>query len=160
MTRSGPMACHWRPARIDAFQPQIRILALQAVEIPPRHAVLRGDHGRVRPEQRPHLLGRFPGLMRLQRDDDVVLRPELGRIVGGRHLATRSSPPIELQPVLLDRGEMRAARHERDVGAAPLHQHAHIAADGAGAVDANLHEILPAGLTIGASACSQPVKSR
>ena len=50
--------------------------ALQSIEIPPGHAVDRGDHRRVGPQQWLHLVDDARYRMRLQRDDDVVLRPD------------------------------------------------------------------------------------
>jgi hypothetical protein len=62
------------------------ILLAKPVEIPPRHAVLCGDDGGVRPEQRAHMLGCLPGLMGLEADDDIVLRSQLKLVIGGRHV--------------------------------------------------------------------------
>ncbi len=70
---------------IDALQLQIGVLPFEAVKIPPGNAVLRGDHGGIGAEQRRDGIRRLPGLVRFQRDDDVVLRPELGGIGGRLH---------------------------------------------------------------------------
>src|SRR3984893_6141278 len=127
-------------AGIDAFDAAVRILAFEAVEIPPRQAVLGGDDGRVGAEQRFHLLGRFPGLMRLQRDDDVILMAECCGVRRRRHLGGfLAAADQELEPVLFDRFEMLPARDQGYVGARELHHNADISADGAGAVNADFH---------------------
>jgi hypothetical protein len=125
---------------INALQLQVRVLPLEAVEIPPRDTVLRGDDGRVRPEQRLHLLRHLPRLMRLERDDHVILLAELGRIGGGRHPGgLLAAVDEELEAVRPDGVEMGAARDERHVGLAFLEEDGEMPADGAGAVDADLH---------------------
>ena len=57
------------------------MLALEAVEIPPRHAVLRGHDDRLRPEQGCHGLGLLPGLIGLETDDHDILLPEIMRVL-------------------------------------------------------------------------------
>ena len=70
--------------------------------------------------------------------------PELGRIVGAArmHHALLVADQ-ELQPVVAHGGEMRAARHQADIDACARELHAEIAADRAGAVNADFHGRLP-----------------
>ena len=81
--------------------------------------------------------------MRLQADDDEILRAEFGGIVGAArmHHALLVADQ-ELQPVGAHGGEMRAARHQADIGARARELHAEIAADRAGAVDTDFHGYL------------------
>ena len=53
-----------------------------------------------------------------------------------------SSPVEQRQPALAHRGKVRAARDQADVGARARELNPEISADRAGAVDADLHEIL------------------
>ena len=80
--------------------------------------------------------------MRLQADDDEVLRSEFGRIVGAArmHHALLVTDQ-ELEPVGAHRGEMRAARHQADIDARARELHTEIAADRTGAVDTDFHGI-------------------
>ena len=78
--------------------------------------------------------------MRLERNDDVVLRTELGRIVGASHMRNLLRA-FDLQPdaVSAHRGEMRAARHEAHVGAGLREADAEKAADRARPENRHLH---------------------
>ena len=110
------------------------------VEVPVGDSVDRGDDAGVRPEQRLHLLDHAGDGMRLQADDDEILRAELGRIVGAarmHHVLLVADQ--ELESVGAHRGEMRAARHQADVDACARELHAEISADRAGAVDTDFH---------------------
>src|SRR3569623_1082684 len=127
-------------SRIDALDAPVRILALETVEVPPWQAVLRGDNRRVRTQQRLHLLGHFPGLMSLQRDDDIILMAKLrgiGRFGHPRMLFFAAD--VELEAVVLDSFQVSAARNQRNIRASELHQDANIATDRSRTVDTNLH---------------------
>jgi hypothetical protein len=110
------------------------------MEIPPWHAILRRDDGGRVAEQRRHLIGGFPGLMRLQRDDDIVLRPEFGRIAGRRHF--RDLLLIvdqQLQAPAFDSGQMLTAGNDGDIRPAILQENGHIAANRARAKNTDFH---------------------
>jgi hypothetical protein len=78
--------------------------------------------------------------MRLEGDDDVVLRADFLRIVGAvQVLDPFLAVDEELQAVLFHRFEMGAASYEADLGTRTRKLHAHIAADRACSVDADLH---------------------
>ena len=66
--RSGPIAC--RPGSTLARR-RSRSGAVDAMEIPPGHAIDRHHHGGLRPQQRRHAVGDGRDGMRLQRDDHV-----------------------------------------------------------------------------------------
>src|SRR4029077_4726491 len=79
--------------------------------------------------------------MRLQADDDEILGWKLGGIVG----AVRMNHALliadqEFQPVGAHRGKMRSSRHQADICASARKLDPEISADGAGAVNADLHE--------------------
>src|SRR6185312_12559931 len=75
-----------------------------------------------------------------QRDDHVILMPELFGIAGRSHLGGFFlSADVQLEAVLPDRLEMRAARDQGHVSPGELHQNADIAADRARAVDTDFH---------------------
>ena len=62
------------------------VAAAVLVEIPVGNAIDRGDDARSRLEQRLHRLDHAGDGMRLQADDDEILRPKLGGIVGAARL--------------------------------------------------------------------------
>ena len=129
-------------AGIDALQRRSLMGAAMPVEIPVGNAVDRGDDAGVRSEQRLHLLEHAGDGMRLQADDDVILRPEFGGIVGAARMHhALFVADQELEPVGAHRGEMGAARHQADIDARARKLHTEIAADRAGAVDADFHGV-------------------
>ena len=69
-------------ARVDAFQPPVLPRALEPVKIPPGNAVHRFDNRGLWPEQRLNPVDDSGKRRRLERDDDVVLGTDLGRVVG------------------------------------------------------------------------------
>ncbi len=82
--------------------------------------------------------------MRLQADDDEILRAEFTGIIGAarpHHMGLIADQQCE--PVVAHRRQMRAARHQADVGARARQLHTDISADRAGAVDADFHGNLP-----------------
>ena len=52
----GPDAPPLHATGIDALELLIAPRSLELVEVPPRHSVYRGDHGRVRSEQGLHVV--------------------------------------------------------------------------------------------------------
>src|SRR5690606_5188779 len=134
------------PARVDAVKLQIGVLAFAAVGVPPGDAVLSRDHGGIRAEQRLHLLGDLPGLVRLESDDHVVLWAQVGRVLGRRHFRDLLfAINDQLKAVVLNRFQMRTASDQRNVDAGELQENTDMGADGARSVDTNLHSFLPGG---------------
>ena len=144
-----PVRTDLRPlfsARIDALNLHFSIASTQSVEIPPWNSILGGHNRCVRPKQRPHLLSHFPGLMRFQCAEHIVLRSKIGWIARRRHprnLLDRFPVDIsnQLQAIGFDRFEIGTTRHERNVNAGKLHQHADMRTDRARAINANLHKL-------------------
>ncbi len=78
--------------------------------------------------------------MRLQADDHEILRTQLRRIVGAarpHHMLFIADQQFEA--VLAHGSEMGAARDQADIGLRPRQLDAEIAADRAGAVNADFH---------------------
>ena len=140
IARWGVSSRHCRPpgSMLSSVEPSIG--AAMLVEIPIGNSVDRGDDAGVRPEQRLHLLDHAGDRMRLQADDDEILRPELGGIVGAArmHHALLIADQ-QFEPVGAHGGEMGAARHQADVDACARELHTEIAADRTGAVNADFH---------------------
>ena len=130
---------------IDAGEADALERAIEAVKVPPGHAVLAGHDRGLRAEQRRHAVGHLPGLMGLQRDHHEVLRADVLGIVGGRRVDRVLLAPVDQgQAAFADRCEMGAPGDQRDLGPlSPRQRGAKIAADGAGAIDANLHVQTP-----------------
>src|SRR5690606_17162646 len=92
-----------------------------------------------------------------ERYDDVVLGAGLGGIVGRRDAPHRGfAAHLERQALVADRGEVGAARDERDLGTGVGQQGAQVAADGARAVDRDLHPPRPS-FWASPMRCSLPV---
>ena len=82
--------------------------------------------------------------MRLQADDDEILRAEFDRIVGAARLHdVLFVTDQQLQAVGLHRFKVCTAGDETDVGSHPSELDAEIAADGTGTVDADFHWYTP-----------------
>lgn len=118
--------------------------AAMAVKIPEGDAVLRGDDDGVGAEQRLHRLRRRAEGMGLGAEKDDVLDAEIRRVVGGGGThGVGFVRRLDGEAVRADRGELRAARDERDLGAGcgggAGHLSADQTADGAGAEDAESH---------------------
>ena len=106
-------------ARIDALEPQPVELAADALEVPPRDAVLRADDDGVGTEERRELRRERGQAVRLDAEEHdvgrcrsstrspVTVRPDLEVAVRARHA----------QAALLHRPQVRAAREQHDVGA-------------------------------------------
>ena len=112
------------------------------VEVPVGYAVDGGNDARLRSEQRLHLLDHAGDGMRLQADDDVILRSELGGIIGAArmHHALLFADQ-QLQSVGAHRGQVGAACNKADVDARARELHTEIAADRTGAVNTDFHVI-------------------
>ena len=79
--------------------------------------------------------------MRLQADDDDILRAKFGGIVGAARMDHAFFlADQELQSVGAHRGKMRAARDQADISAGARELNPKIAADRAGAVNTDFHE--------------------
>src|SRR3984885_16337910 len=79
--------------------------------------------------------------MRLQGDDDEILRTEFGGIVGAAWMDHAFFiPDQKLQSAGLHRGEMSAARNQAHISASARELDPEITADGAGAVNADFHQ--------------------
>ena len=125
---------------IETFQPVIVVLAAEPLEVPPRQAVLNGQHDGVGTEHRIDIPHHLIEEMRLHRQHDDVLLAGLGRLVdglhfGGVHLAVM---PLELEAVFLDRREVCALVDDGDVLARERKLGRQQAADGARADHADL----------------------
>jgi hypothetical protein len=103
-------------ARIDAFQRAPRELAAVLMEVPIRDAVDAGHHRSVRPEQRLHQVHHPRHLVRLERDEHIVLRAEFARVAGATDLG-HPFLAFDQQPhaVCLHRRQMGPAGDETDV---------------------------------------------
>jgi hypothetical protein len=78
---------------------------------------------------------------RLQADDHEILPPEFGGVVGAvRTHQMLFAADQQFQSALAHGGKMGGARDQADLGAGARKLHAEIAADRAGAVDADFHE--------------------
>ena len=130
------------PTGIDTLQDRAFVAAAVFVEIPVGNAVDRGDDAGVWSEQGTHRLDRTGDGMRFQADDDEILMAEFGWIIGAawpHHMGLIADQ--EFEPVVAHRRQMRAARHQADIGARARKLHTDISADRAGAVDADFHGI-------------------
>ena len=129
-------------AGIDGVQPLAFQLAAVLAEIPPRHAVLRGEHGGVVFVKRAHRRGHAGHRVRLEREQHEILRPGLRHVLRGADIfcdVLRAVAHHEPQPIALHRREVRSACDERDFFASQRQLRAEIPADGAGADDADFH---------------------
>src|SRR3984893_17459877 len=84
--------------------------------------------------------------MRLQANDDEILRSQFGGVVGaaGMHDALFITNQ-QFEAVGTHRGQVSAARDQADIGSRERQLHAEIAADRAGAVDTDFHAVLQDG---------------
>jgi hypothetical protein len=104
----------------------------------------RGDNACPWSEQRLYLFDHTGDRMGLQANDDIILLAEFCWIVGAGDMHdVFFSCYQQLQSICAHRRKMRAARDKADIGASPCELNAEIAADGVGAVDADLHEMSP-----------------
>jgi len=93
------------------FQPDSFSRAAQALEKPPRHPVLRADHGGVRAQYRAQLRRQLRQAVRLDGEEDHVHRPDFFQ--GGGHFGTRfkiSFGALHPHSVLSHGTQMRSTR--------------------------------------------------
>ena len=127
-------------AGVDRGDAPTLVGAFQLVEVPPGDAVGGRDHGRLRSEQRLQAFADSGHRVRLERDNDGILRAELRRIVGRPNLRPALlTAGAHAHAIGLHRREMRPARDQRDLRAAQRKLESKIGADGPGADDADLH---------------------
>ncbi|MCY1201915.1 hypothetical protein D9M72_133880 [compost metagenome] len=139
-----PQAAPLPAARVDAFQRRARQLAAVLVEVPVRNAIDAGHDRGFRAQQRLDQVDHARHRMRLQRNEDIVLRPQLARIAGAAH-PRRALLAVDQQPhpVFLHRRQVRTARDEADIGSRTRKLRPDIAANGARAVDTHFHLLSP-----------------
>src|SRR5208283_1012240 len=131
-------------ARIDRFEMPAVEAAAFLVEIPPWNTVHRRDQGGVAPEQRTELFSRFMRLVGLQRANDVILRPEIGRIgTGGDPSDLFLAFDDQLEAVLADGVEMGAPDDRRNLMAGQRQFRREIAADRSSAENTDFHGAFP-----------------
>ena len=105
-------------AGIDGFDAGALERTAGLVEIPPRDAVLGGDDGGIGTEQRRDGVERRRDRVRLEAEDDAVLRAKLRGVGGGADEVNRLVAVLDqAQAVGADRREMGAAGDQRQVEA-------------------------------------------
>ena len=127
-------------AGIDALDHPALELAAMPVKIPVWHAIHGGHHAGVIGQQRLHLADGRAELVRLQPDDDEILRAKLGGIVGAGR--THDDFLVVLQQakaVAPHRFEMRAARDQADIDPGLSELGTDVSTSRSGAEDAYLH---------------------
>ena len=110
-------------------------------EVPPGDPVLRGHHRRRRSAEPADVRRHAGDLVRLETDDDQILRPRARPSGRWRAPGTIRSVPSawSVRPLLADRREVRPADHHADLVALRRQLRRHQAADRPGADDADLH---------------------
>src|SRR5690606_21103312 len=154
-----PDAVPDRAVRIDGLYPQAFPRPGDAIEIPPRHAVLRRHHHRLGSEQGLHRRDDAADGMCFEGDDDVILMAERGGIIRCRDIFYGESLPLTFngEAVFADRGKMLPARNQGDFRLAlPRQQIADQPADRARAIDADFHQTSPS-FSASPMRCSLPV---
>ncbi len=130
------------PAGIDGLEAVVLPGTFELVEVPPGQPVLGCHHCSVRPQQRHNGVQGGRHRVRLDREDDVVLRPGIAAVgdqcgVGDAFYAVLD----ELEAVSLHRRQVRAARDQRHVRAGQRELRPHVATDGARAEDGDPHRV-------------------
>ena len=134
-----------RATGIDGLQHRVPQRPVEALEEPPRHAVLRRQDRRVGIEQRREARRELREAVGLDAEHDQVdpgARPRARRVAAGSpsQVAARRAHP---QAVAADRVEVRAAGDQHDVGAAGRQRRAQVAADRTRADDRDPHHASP-----------------
>ena len=104
------------PAGIDALQPRALARIARLEEVPPGDAVLGGQHEALGPERAGDVGGDRPDLMRLHAENDEILRPHFGDLVGRED--TRGDAVALLlkdKAIGANGGQMRPARDHADL---------------------------------------------
>src|SRR5712671_2820302 len=138
-TQFAPLPSAW----IDTLKGRSLALVAVLVEVPVRNPVDRSDNPRVRAQQRLDRFDDAGDRMRLQANDDEILRSQFGGVVGaaGMHDALFITNQ-QLEAVGTHRGQVSAARDQADIRSRQRQLHAEIAADRAGAVNTDFHAVL------------------
>ena len=101
------------PPGIDALEAPAFVLAAVLHEVPPRDAVLRREHDRIRDVHGGQVAHDRAHLVRLHAENDEILRAGLGDLVGRGHVRELLAAVLfdELEPTCgLDGGKVRTAR--------------------------------------------------
>ena len=111
------------------------------MKIPERDASRRWDHRRPSPNQRRYFRQRGLDLVRLERNENVVLWSKLFRPIRCAHVnIERRVRPDNAKPVLLDRGKLWTATDHADFKTGHAREmSAKIATDRAGPENADPH---------------------
>ena len=128
-------------AGIDGLDDAPGVLAAELLEVPPGDAVLQGDHGRFGAEEHRQVVDDGRDLVRLEGQQHQVVGIEVadavrGRQIAGDQLLLGLHQPQAARP---DGGQVRSARNHGHPVSGVRQTHGHVAADGAGADDADLH---------------------
>ena len=130
-------------AGVDALQPRALPRSAVPLEVPPRNAVLRGQHDGVRPDERRQQRRDGDEPVRLHRQHDDVCDPHLRRVVGredlGREVAVRAAHHDAALP---HRRQVRPPRNERHVLTRQAKLGAQIRANSPRAIDREFHDVL------------------
>ena len=132
-------------ARIGLRHPAAVLGAAMAGVVPPGDAVGDEDHRRIRPQQRPDGAGDAAQRRHLGADHHRILRGRArpGRRPGAGRTCMSPSGGADDQPLRLHGGEVGAARDDGQIGPALGQAAGEVAADRAGAEDADLHAGVP-----------------
>jgi len=136
-----------RTVGIERVEALAVMRAAVVVEIPPRNAVLHGDDHGVRTDDTVHLARHLFQVVRLQGQDDEVMRAQFGDVVcglGDLGDVFGAVLPDQLEPVLLDRFQVRPLVDDADFVSGQRQLGAHEAANGPGADHTDFHGFLPA----------------
>ena len=127
-------------ARVDPLEAEPLEVAAEALEEPPRHAVLHAHHDGVGAEQGGQARGELGQAVGLDAEEDDVGRPEPLEAVGhGRPDLEVPVRRADANPPLRERTQLGAAGEERHVLAGARQPGAHVGADRARAHDQRSH---------------------
>src|SRR4029077_21039003 len=129
-----------RAAWVDRLDAATLIGAGQAIEVPPRDAVLRGDDAGAGSQQRFQERARVSVAVRLQAEEHDVDRADLAGIGCGVRLRVEVTARAEHGDAALPDGlQVLAARYQANLRAAAVQCRANVRADRRGADDRDLH---------------------
>ena len=131
-----------RSVRVHRDQPRPRKRTTEALQKPPRHAIHRGEHDGVWPDQRCDLLRDVRQRRRFHAQYHQVLDPDVcGRSTRYHRLRRDAFTVAQPQSVLVQRVERGPARHHADAAARTRQAVTDPAADRACAINTNFHEL-------------------